>query len=362
MKIWNPQYQTLDHWRGLAALWVMLFHGFEHSSGQTLFPLIEPLQSIAKPGWLGVHIFFVISGYCISASAYKLIIRNDSVGNFIKNRALRLLPVYWLAFLFTVVTDLISARLNNRHLWENLPDSWQSWLGNILLIQPYLNVRPYVIVYWTLVVEIAFYLLVAVLLITKKLTNTRVALLLGLSLGFASPFINLESIEFLSLWGEFVCGALLFCALLFKYNKNSYKQKISLWLIIFMAFTSIISIIFNQQYNQLWLASIFSLLLYFLYALDSQISKIRQLRWLGLVGTFSYSLYLLHVPFQARVLGLGARFVSQNSISYLFLQIAGWILAILVSYGFYYFAEQPFNDWRYQYLSSTSRRNIKYTN
>ena len=359
MKIWNPQYKTLDYWRGIAAIWVMLFHGFVPSYDNSLHPLVEPFKLIAKPGWLGVHIFFVISGYCISASVYKLIIKNGSVWSFIKNRALRLLPVYWLAFLLSILVDLISAGLNNRNPWEHLPDSWQSWLGNIFLIQPYLNVRPYVIVYWTLVVEIAFYLLVAGLLITKNITNKKIALFLGLSLGIVSPFTDLENIKFLSLWGEFVCGGLLFCALLFRFKKNFRRQTISLLLILAMALISVTTIIFNDRSNQLWLAAIFSLILYYLYALDSQISKIIQLKWLGLVGTFSYSLYLLHVPFQARFLGLGARFISQASIFYLLLQISGWSFVFLVSYGFYRFAEKPLNDWRYQYLSTVSPSNIK---
>lgn len=361
MKIWNPQYKTLDHWRGIAALWVMLFHGFVPSYSQSVFLLVRPIQCIAKFGNLGVHLFFVISGYCISASVYKLIARNGSIWSFIKNRAFRLLPVYWIAFLFSIIIDLVSARLNNRHLWEHLPDSWQAWLGNILLIQPYLNVRLYVIVYWTLVVEVAFYLLVAVLLLTNKITNKRITLSLGLILGFASPFIYLESIEFLSLWGEFVCGVLLFFALLFKFNKNTYKQNIALLLILAMALMSIVTISFYDRTNQLWFAALFSLMLYYLYTLDSKISKMAQLKWLGFIGIFSYSLYLLHVPLQARVLGLGTRFISYDSMLYLLLQIAGWALAILVSYIFYKCVEKPLNNWRYQHVSQLSSSKQKYT-
>ena len=87
---WNPEYRTLDHWRGVAALWVMIFHGFVTTYHLSLHPLTELLKLVAAPGWLGVHLFFVISGYCISGNVYKLILKNN--GNawiFIRNRAWR---------------------------------------------------------------------------------------------------------------------------------------------------------------------------------------------------------------------------------------------------------------------------------
>jgi peptidoglycan/LPS O-acetylase OafA/YrhL len=73
VEIWDSQYRSLDHWRGVAALSVVLFHGFGTTYNRTLSPLAEVLKAIAAHGWLGVHLFFVISGYCITASLYKLV-------------------------------------------------------------------------------------------------------------------------------------------------------------------------------------------------------------------------------------------------------------------------------------------------
>ena len=85
MPSWNPQYKTLDHWRGVAALWVMIFHGFGTVYNKPLHPLVELVKSVAAPGWLGVHLFFVISGYCIAANVYKLILKQGSSWDFLKN-------------------------------------------------------------------------------------------------------------------------------------------------------------------------------------------------------------------------------------------------------------------------------------
>jgi peptidoglycan/LPS O-acetylase OafA/YrhL len=58
MPSWNPQYKTLDHWRGVAALWVMIFHGFGTVYNKPLHPLVDLVKSVAAPGWLAVHLFF----------------------------------------------------------------------------------------------------------------------------------------------------------------------------------------------------------------------------------------------------------------------------------------------------------------
>jgi peptidoglycan/LPS O-acetylase OafA/YrhL len=62
----------------------------------------------------------------------------------------------------------------------------------------------------------------------------------------------------------------------------------------------------------------------------------------------SYSLYLLHVPFQGRVINLGSRFIPLDSPMMLLLQILGWAVAISVSFMFYRLIEKPLNDWRHQ--------------
>ena len=352
---WNPHYKSLDHWRGFAALWVMLFHGFASGYDKLVHPIVEPLKFIAKPGWLGVHIFFVISGYCIAASAYKIVVKNRTPWYFLKNRILRLFPVYWLAFILTIAINLIASPFNRTGFWDNLPHTWQSWVGNIFLIQPYIKEPYYVVVYWSLVVEIAFYLLVVILLIFANLSNNRNAIFAGLVLAFISPFISIKEIAFLHYWGEFVCGILLFTTLLFKNNNKEHLKKISLFVIFALITISIIVIITGKNNNQLWYSGIFSLLLYYLYLFDGKIDSIRQINWLKFTGAMSYALYLLHVPFQGRVINLGNRFVSTDSLGYLLLQILGWLVAIAISYIFYTIAEKPLNNWRYQITSSQEK-------
>src|SRR3954471_7559964 len=77
-----PRYQSLDFWRGVACLLVIVFHATfyqAHSSSTSLSALIV---RATKWFWIGVPMFFVISGYCITASADRLRRREQSVRIF----------------------------------------------------------------------------------------------------------------------------------------------------------------------------------------------------------------------------------------------------------------------------------------
>ena len=88
---------NFDLIRLLAALQVVLYHGFEHlkiddsfSSWFSIFPKCFP----------GVPIFFVISGFLVSAS-YK---RSKTIGGYTVNRALRIYPGLWACLLVAIAS------------------------------------------------------------------------------------------------------------------------------------------------------------------------------------------------------------------------------------------------------------------
>ncbi|MBD1841857.1 acyltransferase, partial [Cyanobacteria bacterium FACHB-63] len=333
-----------DYWRGIAALWVMLFHGFGMVYDKQLHPAAEVIKAIAAPGWLGVHFFFVISGYCIMSSAYRLTLKDGSPWTFLKNRFWRLVPTYWFAFFSVVVLNLASQPFNRASLEALVPLSWQAWVGNLLLIQPYMNVPFYVVVYWSLVVEIGFYLMMAVLLVIRNRLGQSVALFIGLSTAVASVVIKTQW-AVLTSWCEFVCGALLFIALLSAAQGRVHHRHLALCLI---AILGGLSLLINQTSHSswAWFSAGFALLLYLLYPLDDRATSIRSLSWLSFVGLMSYSLYLMHAPLQFKVITLGNRFIQQSSLGFLALQILGWITAFAASYVFYCCVERSLSQHR----------------
>jgi peptidoglycan/LPS O-acetylase OafA/YrhL len=77
--LWGKHYSMLDAWRGLAAVGVVLSH------------LNAPIN-----GHFAVMMFFVISGYCISASADSCLKKELGFGGFMYRRVRRIYPPYLL--------------------------------------------------------------------------------------------------------------------------------------------------------------------------------------------------------------------------------------------------------------------------
>jgi len=93
----RPFMPELDSLRGLAILGVLLLHGFYWQYDASHFTGLARLLVLAtKPGWLGVNLFFVLSGFLITG--ILLDSRSDPryYPQFYMRRALRILPAYYL--------------------------------------------------------------------------------------------------------------------------------------------------------------------------------------------------------------------------------------------------------------------------
>ena len=114
-------------------------------------------------GWVGVEIFFVISGFVIANSASK-----SSPKEFLLGRALRLYPAVWIASTLSLVILLIFLR-------EKASEFILPYFQSMLLIPKGINGKWLDAVYWTLAAEMAFYGLVFCTLLTKRVTLRHLA-------------------------------------------------------------------------------------------------------------------------------------------------------------------------------------------
>ena len=143
----------LDLLRFVAALAVVLYHFTGFGGGgawpepaREVFPDLAPLTRF---GYLGVDLFFVVSGFVILMSAW-----GRGPGEFGVSRLVRLMPAYWVSVLLGA---LIYALFRLGHGVPGLV------VPNLTMLQGGLGVRNVDAVYWTLWVELHFYVLVAVL-------------------------------------------------------------------------------------------------------------------------------------------------------------------------------------------------------
>src|SRR3954463_4542996 len=97
----------VDALRGLAALWVALFHFTiwykAVPAAAHAWPTLRDLfEAVAWKGYLGVDVFFVISGFVIAYSLRGAPPTLRFAGNFALRRSLRLDPPYWSAMLLSM--------------------------------------------------------------------------------------------------------------------------------------------------------------------------------------------------------------------------------------------------------------------
>jgi peptidoglycan/LPS O-acetylase OafA/YrhL len=90
----------------------------------------------------------------------------------------------------------------------------------------------------------------------------------------------------------------------------------------------------------------FGLLLCFLHKWDKTLSGSKPLRWLMRVGLFSYSLYLVHVPFGGAFRNLAMRFVSETSLEFFLVQIGYVAVCLATALIFYRLIEAPWEKFR----------------
>jgi peptidoglycan/LPS O-acetylase OafA/YrhL len=169
-------FPLLDPLRFAAALGVALFHqmfwswawssigvppAFErYVAADVLFPSAAPFTWF---GWVGVEIFFVISGFVIANSA-----SNSSPIEFLLGRARRLYPTVWVCSTATLVVLLLFAG-------GAASEFVVPYIRAMLLIPKGINGQWLDVVYWTLAAEMAFYGLVFCAMLTKTITLRHLA-------------------------------------------------------------------------------------------------------------------------------------------------------------------------------------------
>jgi peptidoglycan/LPS O-acetylase OafA/YrhL len=213
----RARFPELDLLRFLAACAVMLFHytylGPQHHSWSGAFPL---LGQIFKYGYMGVDVFFILSGFVILLTAYE----KDAIA-FTVARMVRLYPAYWIC---VTVTTYAIVLIGTGHD----PIGVRQYVANLTMLHSFLGIKDVSGVYWTLAVELQFYFLIFLVLLTGQIR--RLGGLLGLWL-FASIILSLREphgIAHFFLFPEwssyFIAGAMLF--LIHREGPSTYKVSV----------------------------------------------------------------------------------------------------------------------------------------
>ncbi len=168
----KSRYFELDLLRFVAAFAVLTFHfTFRGWALDQLSDSPFPrLGCVTRYGYLGVQLFFIISGFVILLTA-----QSGSMTRFVISRVVRLYPAYWFCVSLTAACILLLSD-------ERFRVTFGQYAANLTMLHSFVGIRSVDTVYWSLVVELKFYFLVCVVLMVRLLPRTQVLLYLWLLL------------------------------------------------------------------------------------------------------------------------------------------------------------------------------------
>ncbi|HAM24511.1 MAG TPA: acyltransferase [Actinobacteria bacterium] len=291
--------REVDLLRFIAAAAVMLYH-FTARLNPAWGPNITPVQQFpelsqyTRYGFLGVELFFLISGFVILMTAW-----GRRVGEFAIARFTRLFPAYVFAVFCTTAVVVNFSRIGNE-------PSLQQILTNMTLLQEPLGIPSVDGVYWSLLIELKFYFLMA-LVVAFGITYRRVVSFMGIwlvaTVALQAAATQGQSVAFLEFflfprWSHyFIAGMALF--LIYRFGSN-----IVLWSMVFVTWVITLSRVPAETAGaeRVVGAPISEATLYagitalFLIMALVAVGGLRWMRWrlLTALGLLTYPLYLLH--------------------------------------------------------------------
>jgi peptidoglycan/LPS O-acetylase OafA/YrhL len=291
----------LDAVRGLAVLLVLM-----HNTD--VYPALH-LSLIANNGWMGVDLFFVLSGFLITGILLDAKKSEGYFKNFYARRCLRIWPLYYSALIFMFVLVPLLRPSEAHTIFEARSAPWWSYL---LFIQNFLVPIPssatgLLGVTWSLAVEEQFYLvwpLVVRFFSARQLRNIAITVICF------SPVLRFyASVHGVNIYSNTLCrlDGLMFGALLALMIRSSSfvssKLLTPAWLCLVIAGPlALLTDRFNARWIVFSLVALASVSFVYLALFSKQqwLQRILANRFLIYTGTISYGIYLLQkIPLDA---------------------------------------------------------------
>lgn len=330
------RYYEIDLLRFLAALSVVLFHytfsGYEaHQVSHVSF---STLGFVTKYGYLGVELFFMISGYVVLLSA-----QGKTVRTFLHSRITRLYPAFWVACTTTFLVERIWGVESSK---SQFSVGVGQYLYNMTMLHEFFGVASIDGAYWSLTVEITFYFIVSLLIAYQLMPQLDLFLglwILYIVAAMLSPAFGASPSSSGFFYLFFPRYAPLFIAGILFYLLQVPKKRTRLRYGLLIATYSLalrngvnqakeLTIDYDQYFSPIVVVSCITL--FFLIFLLITFQKLNLIRftWLKWLGAITYPLYLLHEnigyiifnligPLMNKYILLAGMIVSMVGLSYI---------------------------------------------
>ena len=313
-----PHYKALDAFRGVACLLIVVFHSYFYvarpasGAGNILVRVVALL-------WVGVPIFFVISGYCIAASVDTHRRTERPVAEYFIRRFRRIFPPYWIVLAATAAIVALTDQVLGLTLFSDQnhgfprPDSvgWVQWVGNLTLTEQW---RPRVSEpvgrwvlgqAWSLAYEEQFYAVMGlVLLLARRHVFAAAAAVTAacLVIRHAAPAAGfaIDGFFFDGYWPMFAAGILVYWQV--NYGTRASGAMSGAALVVGLLYSlrgssGVLDLLRTPGTDlSTFLALLSAGVLLLAHPYDAQIASSRWLGPISSCGRMCYSLYLVHWP------------------------------------------------------------------
>ena len=285
----------IDLLRITAALGVVIYHYTFSGYARHLTSIAYPsLSVVTRYGYLGVDMFFTISGFVVLLSAWGRRPRE-----FVISRIVRLYPAYWVAVTLTTIVAITLSR----GMFHVTP---LQYVANMTMLNSAVHVANIDVVYWTLYAEIRFYLLIFVLA-WAGITRARVTTVLWAWLAATAiieahvpPAGARTTLDILvqSQWSHYFIAGMALCliyrtgfswplgAILALTYANAVYQAIN--------FGHLVANRYHQELYSAAIAAVITVIFVVMTLIAFRVTRRLGRPWFAVAGALTYPLYLVH--------------------------------------------------------------------
>lgn len=353
--------EVLDGLRGIAVLIVFL----SHSSGRD--QSMASFLNFHGIGHIGVYLFFTLSAFLLGLGIFSKSLTSNNIKSFFIKRSLRIIPLY-----YTIVTGIFLFQVIFNHYSPTYLHVSNGWSGYFEHLYFYRGDG----VFWSIVAEVQFYLLVPILawLILKFKKKAIIFLSIVATVNFVLYLLKYGQVtEFLHYLSPntlkrgtfidiFLPGLILSYFVIFKNDLlHKYKDtihKVATVLFIVGSFLTISLVsrnflgfhrpLFAFRFLSLPFAIGFSIITLSLYMGNPKMTRFFKMHFLRFIGKIGFSFYLLHMVI--------FEIVNQFSIHHTIKFFLSFAIISLVSYIFYIIIEKPSIKLSYNLINKLGYR------
>ena len=352
--------------RAVAACAVVVFHWYQiFPSAAVAAAAHFPPQSIFNPssylgfGWLGVPLFFILSGYILGGQVIEQRLSLAFTVRFWRRRFTRIYPAVWFHLLILLVVAPYIPRLVEADMWDSLFWQFSLWVN----MPPNMQ-APISNVMWTLPIELSFYLLLPFIGALSCRIDWKLLLVsaLAITLGWRAFVMTWQQVPHYTVvlpWLDLLPGTLF--TFMVGYGLNFLPETVSkksafLGLVIATA-AFLVALQWQLSLNDVYWTGHWVLVVWpscIAVSLGAMVyfcsRPATRIQWLSApvmiwLGNISFGVYLWHYPIMRSMFYLFKDEWSAVSMSVLALPIA-LLVTLPAATLSYRFIERPLMGWR----------------